>query len=50
MIPDAFKEFEEVYKINQAIESLSKQKAAIIGEVSNWLIISDIENTIIKEN
>ena len=49
MIPDAFKEFEEVYKINQAIESLSKQKAAIIGEVSNWLIISDIENTIIKE-
>jgi len=47
--PEAFTEFEEVQKVNQAIEILSQQRAALIGEVSNWLIISDIESKIIKE-
>lgn len=47
--PDAFKEFVEVQKVHQAIESLSQQKAALIGEVSDWLIISDIEDQIVKD-
>lgn len=47
--PKAFSEFVEVQKVNQAIQSLSKQKAALIGEVSDWLIISDIEDSIIKD-
>ncbi len=47
--PEAYKEFLEVQKVSQAIESLSKQKAAIIGEVSDWLIISDIEDSVVKD-
>ena len=47
--PDAFKEFVEVQKVHQAIESLAKQKAALIGEVSDWLIISDIEDQILLD-
>ena len=49
MAPNAFTNFVEIQKVNQAIECLSKQKAAIIGKVSDWLINSDIENAIIKE-
>ena len=49
MAPNAFEEFVEILKVNQAIDLLSKQKAAVIGEVSDWLINSDIEETIIKE-
>ncbi len=49
MSPNAYNEFVEVNKVFHAIEDLSKQKAGIIGEVSSWLINSDIENNIIKE-
>lgn len=47
--PNAFKEFVEVQKVHQAIESLATQKAALIGEVSDWMIISDIEDQIILD-
>lgn len=47
--PNALDEFIEVQKINKAIFSLVNQKAALIGEVSDWLIISDIDREIIKE-
>jgi hypothetical protein len=46
---NAFVDFVEAQKVNKAIESLSQQKAAIIGEVSDWLIISDIKDSIIKD-
>jgi len=46
---DAFHEFEKFQKVNQALENLAKHKAALIGEVSDWLIISDIESQLIKE-
>ena len=49
MTSDAMKEFEEIQKVHQAIELLSGKKAAIIGEVSDWLIISDIESDFLKE-
>ncbi len=46
---NAFEELVEVQKVYQAIDLLSKQRAAVIGEVSDWLINSDIEDTRIKE-
>lgn len=46
---NAFQEFEELHKVNQALEILAKQKAALIGEVSDWLIISDVESQLVKE-
>lgn len=49
LAPDAFKEFEDLQKINRALESLSTQKAALIGEVSNWLIISDVDDQLTKK-
>lgn len=45
----AFSEFEELQKVNRALEALSKQKAALIGEVSDWLIISDVNTQLVKE-
>ncbi len=47
--PDAFEEFMEIQKINQALEKLTRQKAALIGDVSDWLIISDVESSLITE-
>ena len=47
--PDSYKEFLEVQKVHQAIDSLAEQKAALIGEVSDWLIVSDIEDQIVKD-
>lgn len=47
--PNAFDEFKMIQQVNTALESLSLQKAALIGEVSDWLIISDVEDQIIKE-
>lgn len=47
--PNAIKEFEEIYKVYQAIELLAKQKAALIGEVSDWLLISDVESQWVKD-
>lgn len=47
--PNAFLEFKEIQKVNQALEMLSQQKAVLIGEVSDWLIISDVENQLVKE-
>jgi len=46
---DAFHEIEELQKVNQALEILAQQKAALIGEVSDWLIISDVESQLVKE-
>lgn len=47
--PNSWQEFLMLQKVNQALESLSNQKAALIGEVSDWLIISDMEDQLIKE-
>lgn len=47
--PNAFQEFEEIQKVNRALDSLAHQKAALIGEVSDWLIISDVESDLTKE-
>ena len=47
--PDAFREFEMIQKINQLLEEFAQQKAALIGEVSDWLIISDVESKLVKE-
>lgn len=44
----ALKEFNQALKVHQALESLRGQKAALIGEVSDWLIISDVEDQNIK--
>lgn len=46
---NAFQEFKQVQEVNLALEKLSAQKAALIGEVSDWLIISDVEKQRIKE-
>ena len=46
---NAFQEFEELQKINQGLELLAQQKAALIGEVSDWLIISDVNNQLVKD-
>jgi L-fucose isomerase-like protein len=43
----SFQEFQEVYKVHQAIDALANQKAALIGEVSDWLIVSDIEDEVV---
>lgn len=45
----AWQAFVEVYQVNKAISALENQKAALIGEVSDWLIVSDIEKEKIKE-
>ena len=47
--PNALDEFVDVQKVNKAIDSLVNQKAALIGEVSDWLVISDIDKEIIKK-
>jgi len=49
LAPNAFQEFKEVLKINKALENLAQQKAALIGEVSDWLIISDVDKRLVKE-
>lgn len=49
MVPNAYTEYIEIVKVTQAIELLSKQKAAVIGEVSDWLINSDILEVTAKE-
>jgi L-fucose isomerase-like protein len=46
--PGAIDEFKQVQKVHHALESLRGQKAALIGEVSDWLIISDVEEQTIK--
>lgn len=46
--PKANSDFKEVIQVNRAIASLYSQKAALIGEVSDWLINSDIEDQLIK--
>ena len=46
---NAFEEFLNAQKVFEALDSLSRQKAAVIGEVSDWLIISDVENSTLKD-
>ena len=46
---NALTDFKESLIVNQAIESMHKQKAAVIGEVSDWLINSDIKEDILKK-
>jgi len=45
----AYSEFIELKKVNKAIDELSGQKSAAIGVISDWLINSDIEESIVKE-
>ncbi len=46
---DAFDEFKEVHQVVIALESLHGQRAAVIGEISSWLINSDIDNKLIGD-
>jgi L-fucose isomerase-like protein len=48
MAENALDNVVEVNQISQALEDLSGQRAALIGEVSDWLIISDIDKELIK--
>ncbi len=45
---NAFKLFNELFLIQQALNSLSGQKAALIGNVSEWLIASNISPDLLK--
>ncbi len=45
----SFNEFLEVQKVHRAIDALANQKSALIGEVSDWLIVSDIEDEVVRE-
>lgn len=47
--PKAFEEFVELQNVNQVLEILAQQKAALIGEVTDWLIISDVEDKLVKD-
>ncbi len=47
--PDAYEEFLEMRKVNKAVNILAKQKAGLIGLVSDWLITSDVPTALIKE-
>ena len=49
MMTGAFEEFEKVQNVYHAVELLSGQKAAVIGEISDWLINSDIDNELVRE-
>ncbi len=44
----ALDSFLQVQRVHIALEKLRGQKAALIGEVSDWLIISDVEDENIK--
>lgn len=47
--PNAFSEFEAILNVNLAMENLAGQKTALIGEISDWLIISDVNSKFIKD-
>lgn len=47
--PNAFQELTESVKVNHALDSLARQKAALIGKVSEWLIVSDVESSLVKQ-
>lgn len=47
--PTAFEEFQKTQKVYMALDSLALEKAALIGEVSDWLIISDVKSQLVKE-
>jgi len=47
--PGAFDEFKQVASVISALKKLENQKAALIGEASDWLIASSIEPKIIKQ-
>lgn len=46
---NAYTEFIEIQNIYKALKNLRSEKAALIGEVSDWLIISDVDDRRIKE-
>lgn len=41
-------EFSSLQKIYTALDNLNLERAAILGEVSDWLIVSDVEDELIK--
>ena len=47
--PNSLEEFKSIQKVYHALDQLSTEKAALVGEVSDWLIISDVENQKIKD-
>ncbi len=46
--PNAFALFSEIQSVHQAIANLKGQKAALIGKISDWLIVSDIDENNLK--
>lgn len=49
LAPQAFDDFLEIQKVHQAIEQLKGQKAALIGEISDWLIVSDMHESLLHK-
>jgi len=45
----ALEEFLQMQQVFKALDNLQGQKAALIGEVSDWLIVSDVEDKLVKE-
>jgi L-fucose isomerase-like protein len=45
----AFQKYSMIRDTYKALDSLAGQKAALIGDVSDWLIISDIDQQLVKE-
>ncbi len=48
MAEKSMEEFQDSKMAFSALDSLAKQRAAVIGEISEWLIISDIDDNTIK--
>lgn len=46
---NALREFQNIQSIFSALQKLQTEKAALIGEVSDWLIISDVQDKNVKE-
>lgn len=49
MATNAFQDYKMVLDTFQALDGLAGHKAALIGDVSDWLIISDIDKQLIKD-
>ncbi len=46
---DAIQDFEEALKLKEAFDFLHQSKAAVVGEVSDWLIQSSISEALLKQ-
>lgn len=49
MAAEAYRYFIQLQEVYRAIDSLKNQRAALIGEVSDWLIMSDVDTQRVKD-